>query len=231
MALGSKFSSLHGCRFTPPSVPGGRSREESAIAAVFRVFLIQLCIALSRECPPDQQQNIQAFYPPGSLDVIAAKVASSGALDKIAQEWRMPRELASDLVSGPSRYIPPSLQSSSNTVSNHDTLGHTHFMNSLASPSPSSPRSRASMHWLMKRPDVQVKLSLFDIVLYVDDSGSMAFEERGERIDDLKLYVGASFHFVLLLFAIRAQCPKLHTETRMTPLFLSCTRLLVVSDL
>lgn len=35
----------------------------------------------------------------------------------------------------------------------------------------------------------QVKLSLFDIVLYIDDSGSMAFEEGGERIDDLKLYV------------------------------------------
>ena len=34
-----------------------------------------------------------------------------------------------------------------------------------------------------------VKLSLFDTVLYVDDSGSMAFEEGGERIDDLKLYV------------------------------------------
>lgn len=32
-----------------------------------------------------------------------------------------------------------------------------------------------------------VKLSLFDFILYVDDSGSMAFEENGERIDDLKL--------------------------------------------
>ncbi|KAF3930747.1 hypothetical protein ABW19_dt0210384 [Dactylella cylindrospora] len=32
-----------------------------------------------------------------------------------------------------------------------------------------------------------VKLSLFDIVIYIDDSGSMAFEEGGERIKDLKL--------------------------------------------
>lgn len=32
-----------------------------------------------------------------------------------------------------------------------------------------------------------VKLALFDTILYVDDSGSMAFEENGERIDDLKL--------------------------------------------
>jgi hypothetical protein len=32
-----------------------------------------------------------------------------------------------------------------------------------------------------------VKLALFDIILYIDDSGSMAFEERGERIADLKV--------------------------------------------
>jgi len=31
------------------------------------------------------------------------------------------------------------------------------------------------------------RLALFDIILYVDDSGSMAFEQGGERIDDLKL--------------------------------------------
>lgn len=34
-----------------------------------------------------------------------------------------------------------------------------------------------------------VKLALYDIILYVDDSGSMAFEENGERIDDLKLII------------------------------------------
>ena len=32
-----------------------------------------------------------------------------------------------------------------------------------------------------------VKLALYDIVLYVDDSGSMAFEEEGERIKDLRV--------------------------------------------
>ena len=32
-----------------------------------------------------------------------------------------------------------------------------------------------------------VKLALYDIILYIDDSGSMAFEENGERIDDLKM--------------------------------------------
>lgn len=32
-----------------------------------------------------------------------------------------------------------------------------------------------------------VKLALYDVILYVDDSGSMAFEENGSRIDDLKL--------------------------------------------
>lgn len=30
--------------------------------------------------------------------MIAAQVASAGLLDKIANEWRMPRELAADLV-------------------------------------------------------------------------------------------------------------------------------------
>lgn len=32
-----------------------------------------------------------------------------------------------------------------------------------------------------------IKLSLFDVILYIDDSGSMQFEENGERIQDLKL--------------------------------------------
>ncbi|EEH38507.2 hypothetical protein PAAG_08234 [Paracoccidioides lutzii Pb01] len=32
-----------------------------------------------------------------------------------------------------------------------------------------------------------IKLALFDIILYIDDSGSMQFEENGDRIKDLKL--------------------------------------------
>ncbi|OAX78196.1 hypothetical protein ACJ72_07499 [Emergomyces africanus] len=32
-----------------------------------------------------------------------------------------------------------------------------------------------------------LKLALFDVILYIDDSGSMQFEEGGERIKDLKL--------------------------------------------
>jgi uncharacterized protein YegL len=35
-----------------------------------------------------------------------------------------------------------------------------------------------------------VGLSLYDIVIYVDDSGSMAFEEGGERIEDMKAVLG-----------------------------------------
>lgn len=31
------------------------------------------------------------------------------------------------------------------------------------------------------------KLALYDVVIYIDDSGSMAFEEQGERIKDLEL--------------------------------------------
>ncbi|WRT63790.1 uncharacterized protein IL334_000715 [Kwoniella shivajii] len=83
-----------------------------------------------------QEQKIQAFYPPGSLEPIAQRVAQSGVLPKLAQDWRMPIELASDLV----------------------------------------------------------KLSLFDVILYVDDSGSMAFEQGGERIDDLKLILSRVAH-------------------------------------
>lgn len=51
------------------------------------------------------------------------------------------------------------------------------------------------LHWLSLRSDRPwtaaqidlVRLALFDTVLFVDDSGSMAFEENGSRIDDLKL--------------------------------------------
>lgn len=32
-----------------------------------------------------------------------------------------------------------------------------------------------------------LKLALFDVILYIDDSGSMQFEEDGERIKDLKM--------------------------------------------
>lgn len=31
------------------------------------------------------------------------------------------------------------------------------------------------------------RLALYDIILYIDDSGSMKFEEGGTRIDDLKV--------------------------------------------
>lgn len=31
------------------------------------------------------------------------------------------------------------------------------------------------------------RLALYDVVIYVDDSGSMSFEENGERIKDLQL--------------------------------------------
>ena len=61
----------------------------------------QTHVSLSRSRFADArpQQKIQAFYPPGSLDIIAAKVASAGTLAKVATEWKMPMELAGDLVS------------------------------------------------------------------------------------------------------------------------------------
>ena len=32
-----------------------------------------------------------------------------------------------------------------------------------------------------------VRLALYDVIIYIDDSGSMSFEENGERIKDLRL--------------------------------------------
>lgn len=42
-------------------------------------------------------QNIQAFYPPGSLEPLAQRIAQSGALNTVAGQWRLPMEIAMDL--------------------------------------------------------------------------------------------------------------------------------------
>ncbi|BGP27538.1 von Willebrand factor, type A domain containing protein [Rhodotorula toruloides] len=89
----------------------------------------QVVATILRNCVQDQ--HIESFYPPSSLDALAHRIAQSGALNRIANEWRIPMEVAMDLA----------------------------------------------------------KLALFDTVLLVDDSGSMAFEENGSRIDDAKLVV------------------------------------------
>jgi hypothetical protein len=75
------------------------------------------------------QQHLQGFYRDSqAIEQIAQRVVQSGALQQLASAWKLPVELASDLV----------------------------------------------------------KISLFDVVVLVDDSGSMAFEQGGERIEDLK---------------------------------------------
>lgn len=71
-------------------------------------------------------QNLAAFYPQGSLEQLAQNVHRSGALPRIAAEWRIPMEVAMDLC----------------------------------------------------------RLALFDVILYLDDSGSMSFEENGSRIGE-----------------------------------------------
>ncbi|SGY20220.1 BQ5605_C017g08535 [Microbotryum silenes-dioicae] len=78
-----------------------------------------------------QDQNISAFYPPGSLERLAENVHRSRALPRIAALFQIPMEVAMDLV----------------------------------------------------------RLALFDVILYTDDSGSMSFEENGSRIEDLKMIV------------------------------------------
>lgn len=44
-----------------------------------------------------------------------------------------------------------------------------------------------------------VRLALYDIVMFVDDSGSMSFEENGERIDDLKLILNRTAYVASLM--------------------------------
>ncbi|KAK4704861.1 hypothetical protein P7C70_g1351, partial [Phenoliferia sp. Uapishka_3] len=100
-----------------PPAAGGAASDPRVI-----LTLLQQCV---------QDQHLNAFYPQGSLEALAQNVARSGAVQKLASEWRMPLEIAMDLA----------------------------------------------------------KLSLFDTILYCDDSGSMTFEEGGTRIDDLKLIV------------------------------------------
>ncbi|GFZ45456.1 hypothetical protein JCM24511_03182 [Saitozyma sp. JCM 24511] len=102
----------------PPGPPGAGGVDARYIST-----LLAQCV---------QDQHLQAFYPPQSLDQVAQRVYSSGALQQLSQAWRLPTELAADLV----------------------------------------------------------KISLFDVVVLVDDSGSMAFEQGGERIEDLKMILG-----------------------------------------
>ena len=86
---------------------------------------VQMITEILDHCVRDQR--LQTFYPPGSTQQIAQKVAQSGALNRLSQEWRLPKEVAYDCV----------------------------------------------------------KIALFDVMLLLDDSGSMRFEENGERINDV----------------------------------------------
>jgi hypothetical protein len=86
-----------------------------------------------------QENGLTAFYPPQSLQQIAARVAPH--ITTIAAKWSIPMEIAVDLV----------------------------------------------------------RLALYDIVMFVDDSGSMSFEENGERIDDLKLILNRTAYVASLM--------------------------------
>ena len=62
-------------------------------------------------------------------------------------------------------------------------------------------------------------LALYDIVIYADDSGSMAFEEGGERINDLKLIVGRTAEVLVAphVTANAAGCTGASSLTHKTP--------------
>ncbi|ORY26049.1 hypothetical protein BCR39DRAFT_542398 [Naematelia encephala] len=102
----------------PGAVPGAGGVDARYIST-----LLAQCV---------QDQHLQAFYPPQSLDQVAQRVVQTGVLAQLASAWRLPVELAADLV----------------------------------------------------------KIALFDVVILIDDSGSMAFEQGGERIEDLKMILG-----------------------------------------
>ncbi|GAA5905640.1 hypothetical protein JCM8208_005792 [Rhodotorula glutinis] len=109
----------------PLPLPGSASGPGSSSAMTNP----QMILNVLRQGVHDQ--NFQAFYPPGSLEQLAQQIAHSGALARIAAEWRLPTEVAMDLA----------------------------------------------------------RLALVDVQKLVDDSGSMAFEENGERIDDAKMII------------------------------------------
>lgn len=59
----------------PPSGGSGGNNDPRYIQSI-----LQQCV---------QEQRIQAFYPPGSLEPLAQRVAQTGVLDRIATEWRV----------------------------------------------------------------------------------------------------------------------------------------------
>ncbi|GAA6021515.1 hypothetical protein JCM10207_005787 [Rhodosporidiobolus poonsookiae] len=118
-AVAGAYAHGHG-QGAPPSYGAGAAGNATNVQYI--VNILQQCV---------MDQNLQAFYPPGSLEPVAHRIAQTGALNRISTEWRIPMEVAVDMA----------------------------------------------------------KLALFDTVLYLDDSGSMQFEENGSRIDDLKLIV------------------------------------------
>ncbi|KAI5284868.1 hypothetical protein KEM54_001008, partial [Ascosphaera aggregata] len=79
-----------------------------------------------------QENGLQKYYPPGHPAIEGIVNAAPVIIRQVCEEWRIPKEIAQDIV----------------------------------------------------------KLALYDIVIFIDDSGSMSFEEGGERLQDLQLILG-----------------------------------------
>ena len=71
------------------------------------------------------------------------------------------------------------------------TLDVANHMSVACKPALRSRRAQAAA-WGMPLESVLdlVQLALYDTVIFVDDSGSMVFEEAGERIADLRFILG-----------------------------------------
>ncbi|KAB8273700.1 hypothetical protein BDV30DRAFT_210310 [Aspergillus minisclerotigenes] len=113
-----------GAPYGPPggAPPAPRATEQQV--AAYRQLLLSTI----------QEKNLQNFYPPEKLNLLVQSLANDAPakINKIVQEWRVPIEVATDII----------------------------------------------------------KLSLFDVILYVDDSGSIEFEERGVRKEQLRQIIG-----------------------------------------
>lgn len=79
-----------------------------------------------------QENGLQKIYPPGHPAIEGIVNAAPPKIRQLCEEWRIPKEIAQDIV----------------------------------------------------------KLALYDIIIFIDDSGSMSFEEGGERLQDLQLVLG-----------------------------------------
>jgi hypothetical protein len=74
-----------------------RSGLDQPMPSLSKPWAVSTVAVLTLSIANPNAQKIQAFYPPGSLEQLAARIAQSGALPRIAAQWNIPMEIAMDL--------------------------------------------------------------------------------------------------------------------------------------